>query len=148
MICPFCSNEDTKVLDSRVSESAVRRRRECIKCVRRFTTYEKAHLAGLIVIKKDGRRQPFSREKLLNGLTRSCEKTSVSEEQLQKATDEIESMLRKRGSSEVSSKDIGKLVLTRLKKLDKIAYIRFKSVYHEFDDVDEFKKEINVLAKE
>jgi len=148
MICPFCSNEDTKVLDSRVSESTVRRRRECIKCVRRFTTYEKAHLAGLIVIKKDGRRQPFSREKLLNGLTRSCEKTSVSEEQLQKATDEIESMLRKRGSSEVSSKDIGKLVLTRLKKLDKIAYIRFKSVYHEFDDVDEFKKEINVLAKE
>ena len=148
MICPFCSNEDTKVLDSRVSESTVRSRRECIKCVRRFTTYEKAHLAGLIVIKKDGRRQPFSREKLLNGLTRSCEKTSVSEEQLQKATDEIESMLRKRGSSEVSSKDIGKLVLTRLKKLDKIAYIRFKSVYHEFDDVDEFKKEINVLAKE
>lgn len=147
MICPFCSNEDTKVLDSRVSESTVRRRRECIKCARRFTTYEKAHLAGLIVIKKDGRRQPFSREKLLSGLTRSCEKTSVSEEQLQKAADEIESMLRKRGSSEVSSKDIGKLVLTRLKKLDKIAYIRFKSVYHEFDDVDEFKKEINVLAK-
>lgn len=148
MICPYCRNPETKVLDSRDSESeAVRRRRECPKCERRFTTYERAEIIDLVVLKKDGRGEPFDRNKLLRGVIKSCEKRPIKPIQIERIVDEIELELRKQDKVEVTSAEIGELVMSKLKQIDKIAYIRFASVYRDFTDVNDFKKELNLLLK-
>ena len=138
MLCPFGGNDETKVTDKRDSKDETRRRRECLKCGKRFTTYEKIEPAEIFVIKKDGRRELFSREKLKNGMIKACEKRSVSMEQIEKVVSYIEEKLKQEGK-EVSSRLVGELVMRQLKKLDKVAYIRFASVYKEFKDVNEYK---------
>ncbi len=142
MKCPFCGYPDTIVVDSRESSDglSVRRRRECPKCKKRFTTYERIE-TNVTVIKKDGRRESFDREKLLNGIQRACEKRPVSREDIENLVNEIEMYLRSKGP-EVSSKEIGNIVMRKLKKLDKVAYIRFASVYKEFADIDDFRNEL------
>ena len=149
MKCPYCEHSETKVLDSRESEdlSATRRRRECEKCEKRFTTYERVELVDLNVIKKDGRKEPFNREKLLRGIVNACQKTSVTKEQAEKLVEEIERDLRQEETIEIPSTKVGELVMRKLKKLDKIAYIRFASVYREFEDLEDFKEELNTLLK-
>ena len=147
MKCPFCGHNEDKVIDSRSSEEgrSIRRRRECLNCQRRFTTYENIEEATLIVIKKDGRREQFNRDKLKNGIIRSCEKTTVSVEDIEKIVTEIERELRGADSVEVESKKIGQMVAGKLKKLDKIAYIRFSSVFKRFVDIEDFEKEVKKL---
>ncbi|MBS3143194.1 transcriptional regulator NrdR [Candidatus Woesearchaeota archaeon] len=148
MKCPFCGSADLKVVDKRDSEDiAIRRRRECNKCEKRFTTYERIENIPLIVIKKDGSREQFSREKLLMGLQKACEKRPITQEQLHEAVNEIDGELRSRENTEVPSKDIGLLVMKKLRKLDKVAYIRFASVYREFTDIAEFEQEVQKLMK-
>jgi transcriptional repressor NrdR len=148
--CPYCIHSETKVLDSRESsnQESTRRRRECEKCSKRFTTYERIELLELGVIKKDGRREPFSREKLIKGMLRACEKRPVATEQITLAVDEIEGALRKRDETEIHSAIVGELVMDKLKQLDAVAYIRFASVYRQFKDVAEFAKEIARLRTE
>lgn len=143
MKCPYCK-QDTKVVDSRESSNVTRRRRECLKCKQRFTTHERASLE-LSVIKKDGTREIFSREKLKVGLLKACEKRSVSSEKIEKAVDDIEISLRKTGKRDIKSNFIGDKVIQKLKNLDKVAYIRFASVYKEFKDVEDFGKEVKKL---
>jgi transcriptional repressor NrdR len=147
MNCPYCSNNDSTVLESRESEdgNVLRRRRQCIKCVKRFTTYERVENIDLKVVKKDGRKEDFSREKIIRGISKAGEKRPVEAEQIERLVDDIELRLLNRKSTEISSSDIGRMVLTRLKKLDKVAYIRFASVFLEFDSVEEFKKEIREI---
>ena len=149
MICPFCRYKDTAVLESRESEEGevIRRRRECLRCHKRFTTYERVETPALLVIKKDGRREPFDREKLKRGIERACEKRPCGEEEIERIVDNIERRLLSRKSAEVSSSDIGRLVLTRLKKLDKVAYLRFASVFLEFASLEEFKREIKDIEE-
>ncbi len=144
MQCVFCSGE-TRVVDKRSSQDATRRRRECIKCKKRFTTYERAYL-NLTVIKKDGRHEPFSREKILSGIVKACEKRPVSMEQIEETVNKTENELRKYGNG-VYSKKIGELVMKYLKRLDKVAYIRFASVYRSFDDIKLFEEEVKLLKK-
>ena len=144
MICPYCSNPETKVLDSRESENSVRRRRECEKCNKRFTTYEKVEF-DLNVIKKDNRREPFSREKLKSSIIKATGKRPIPSEEIEKIVDEIEQDLRNLKSYEISSKKIGDKVMNRLKLLDKIAYIRFASVYKEFKDIDDLAEELKKM---
>ncbi len=143
MRCPYCGNVETKVTDKRDSEEdgITRRRRECLKCERRFTTYERPEIE-IIVIKKDSRREDYSRIKLMTGILRACEKRPVPREEIEKAVNDIEEKLRKKGN-EVDSKMIGELVMSKLKKLDKVAYIRFASVYREFKDISDFKEAMN-----
>jgi transcriptional repressor NrdR len=131
MKCPFCGHIEDKVIDSRPTDenTVIRRRRECTKCAKRYTTYEKLEYLPLMVIKKDNSRQPFSREKLLNGLVRACEKRPVSIEVLEKIVDEVEAQLQNSLQREVTSRDIGELVMTKLKNIDEVAYVRFASVY-------------------
>lgn len=151
MKCPYCGFADTKVLDSRDAEELeiTRRRRECEKCEKRFTTYERVEMIDLTILKKDGTKEPFKREKVLNGLKKACEKRPISTEQIEKAADEIERELRKKASTEIQSKTVGELVMKKLIKLDKVAYIRFASVYREFKDLDEFKQEVeDIMGKE
>jgi transcriptional repressor NrdR len=143
MKCPFCSSE-TKVIDTRDGEAFTRRRRECEKCGRRFTTYEKAEIS-LMVIKKDGRREPYSRDKLMIGVLKACEKRPVTKEGIEEMISKVESALRE--SDEVESKKIGELVMQHLRALDKIAYIRFASVYRSFEDPKEFEQEVRMLKK-
>lgn len=138
--CPFCSSE-TKVLDSRTSE-ITRRRRECLKCEKRFTTYERPEI-NIMVVKKDGRREQYSRDKILNGMLRACEKRPVSREIIESAVDKIENEIRK--NDEVTTKKVGDLVMRHLLKMDKVAYIRFASVYRSFDDITSFEKEVKLL---
>ena len=140
MKCPFCHNPDTKVLDSRDVEDSVRRRRQCLDCEHRFTTYERHELGHVTVIKKDGTRVSFDRVKLKKGIKRAVEKRPVSAEQVDKMVQEIESQLRLKDLSEVPSKMIGELVMQALKKVDQVAYVRFASVYKEFADLDSFKR--------
>lgn len=147
MICPYCLKSETKVLDSRDSVQGVRRRRECLKCKRRFTTHERPEIIDLMVVKKDNRREAFDRTKLMKGIIKSCEKTPVKIIQIERIVDEIELELRNNDNIEVNSKDIGELVMSKLKQLDKIAYIRFASVYREFTDVAHFKKELSKLTQ-
>jgi len=143
MKCVYCGNKDTKVTNKRDIEGNVRRRRECLKCKKRFSTYEKAEVE-FIVIKKDGRREKFNREKVKSGIIKACEKRPVGVEKIDKAVAEIEEDLRKRGK-EIKSKIIGELIMDKLKKLDKIAYIRFASVYREFKDINDFKRELQEM---
>jgi len=141
MNCPFCGFEETKVTNKRDSGEAIRRRRECLKCQGRFTTYEHAEVE-ISVIKKDGRREPYARDKLKSGITKACEKRPVSREQIETAVIEIEEKLLRKGG-EVKSSIIGELVMRALKKLDKVAYIRYASVYKDFQDTDDFKEIID-----
>lgn len=150
MRCPFCAHEDDRVIDSRPTDegTSIRRRRECTKCLRRFTTYEKVESIPLIVIKKDRSRQPFNREKLLNGLLRACQKRPVSINDLEKLVEEIEAQLCNSLQREVMSKDIGEMVMARLKNLDEVAYVRFASVYRQFKDINTFMDELRKLLDE
>ena len=149
MKCPYCNYEETQVIDTRETENleATRRRRECLKCNKRFTTYERVEEADIIVVKKDGRRERFERKKLLDGILKACEKRDISLEKIERLVDEVESDLRKRDSVEVNSKVIGEIVMKKLKTLDKIAYIRFASVYKEFEDIEKFEEELEKLMK-
>ena len=149
MKCPYCGSKETEVVETRDSEDleTIRRRRECLKCAKRFTTYERIENVNLIVIKKDGKREQFDRDKLKRGIIRSCEKTKVSLEDIEKIVTEIERELRGADSVEVESKKIGELVAGRLKALDKVAYIRFSSVFRRFVDVEDFEKEVKRLIK-
>jgi transcriptional repressor NrdR len=147
MRCPFCGHAETKVVDSRVSESqdAIRRRRECLQCSQRFTTYERREEMPLMVMKKDGRREPFDRMKLLQGLVVATAKRNVNTGQLEALIDDIEAQLHNDFQYEVSTKQLGDMVLMRLKQLDHVAYVRFASVYKEFSDLDEFTSELKNL---
>lgn len=146
MKCNICGHPETKVIDSRETESseAIRRRRECLKCKERFTTYERLEENPLMVVKKNG-REPFDRGKIMAGLLRAVVKRNVSRQKLEELIDDIEKDLRNQFKYEVDSKEIGEMVLTRLKDLDKVAYVRFASVYKEFTGVDEFTKELKKL---
>lgn len=147
MRCPYCENEDSKVIDSRHTEDgrAIRRRRECESCGRRFTTYEKVEEVILMVIKRDGRREAFDRAKLLNGIIRACEKRPVSLAEMEKIVEEIERGLNNMMEKEVDSTFIGELVMERLQVLDEVAYVRFASVYRQFTDINTFVSEIEKL---
>ncbi len=148
MRCPFCSYHETKVVETReTGEDVTRRRRECLKCSKRFTTYEKMESFSLRIIKKDGNREAFDKEKLRRGLLKACEKRPITTDQISKAVDEIEKTLRNRGVPEVKSVFIGELVMKQLKKLDSVAYIRFASVYRSFQDIHEFEKEVKLLKE-
>ena len=147
MKCPFCRSADTKVLESRESENALRRRRECEKCGKRFTTYERIEATNLLVVKKNGEREQYSREKLRNGIVRSCQKRPVSSMQIDRALDDVEEELKKVRTGEVTSKRIGELVMQKLKRLDKVAYIRFASVYLDFKDPEDFELAMKGLMK-
>lgn len=147
MKCPFCDNVDTKVIDSRPTEDghAIRRRRGCDKCGRRFTTYEKVEEIIMMVVKKDGRREAFDRAKILNGIIKACEKRPVSMSAMESMTDEIEKTLSNSMEKEVESYYIGELIMNQLKEVDEVAYVRFASVYRQFTDVNTFIKEIEKL---
>ncbi len=147
MKCPFCENPDTKVIDSRHTEEgyAIRRRRECGNCNKRFTTYEKVEEMMLMVIKKDGRREAFDRNKIINGIIKACEKRPVSMSDIEQVTNEIERGLNNMMEKEVESTFIGELIMEQLKKLDEVAYVRFASVYRQFTDVNTFVAEIEKL---
>ena len=147
MRCPYCENEDSKVIDSRLTEDgrAIRRRRECEACGRRFTTYEKVEEMILMVIKKDGSRQAFDRNKLLNGIIRACEKRPVALADMERIVDDIERGLNNMMEKEIDSTFIGELVMERLKDLDEVAYVRFASVYRQFTDVNTFVQEVEKL---
>ncbi len=147
MRCPFCGFEDSKVIDSRPTDEgvAIRRRRECIECTKRFTTYEKVESLPIIVIKKDKTRELFNREKLLAGLTRACEKRPVEARSLDNLVDKIESDLQNTLKREISTKEIGEKVMEGLRAIDEVAYVRFASVYRQFKDVNTFIAEVNKL---
>ena len=148
MRCPYCGHEELKVIDKRESdEKSIRRRRECLKCGKRFTTYERIESADLIVVKKDGRRERFDRNKLKTGILKACEKRPITNETIEKMVDEIESELRNEDSVEVPSKKIGELVMKKLRRIDKVAYIRFASVYREFADLESFENELKKLTR-
>ena len=148
MRCPFCDYEDSKVIDSRPSEEgrAIRRRRECEKCGKRFTTYEKVEASIIMVIKKDGSREAFDRNKLMNSIVKACDKRSVSMSEIERVVDEIERGLNNMMEKEISSSFIGELVMDKLKELDEVAYVRFASVYRQFTDVNTFIQEIEELV--
>ncbi len=148
MQCPYCDFEDTKVIDSRLSETkdAIRRRRECLSCAKRFTTYERREPLKLMVIKRDGSKELFDREKLGAGLAKACAKQRITEEQIELMVDEIEAELRDRRRHEVTSRRLGDMVLIRLRRLDMVAYLRFASVYRQYTDVDQFRSELVRLA--
>ncbi len=145
MNCPHCSHTNFKVTDKRSSPNGIRRRRECLKCKKRFTTYEKIEKKEFYVIKKDNRREKFDRTKLEKGIEKAFEKRPVSQEKIQKMINEIEEQIRKRGKKEIKSSLVGDLISNKIKKLDKVAYIRFASVYRDFEDVKDFKREIKSL---
>ena len=148
MTCPYCGHREDKVIDSRESKEgdSIRRRRECLGCERRFTTYERCDEVPSMVIKKDGRRESFDRQKVLNGLLRACEKRPVSMGKLAELVNEVESVLLESPDREVSTVSIGERIMDRLKALDKIAYVRFASVYRDFQDVEEFMSELKSVS--
>lgn len=149
MKCPYCASKQTEVVETRDNEDleTIRRRRACVACGKRFTTYERIENIDLYVLKKDGRRELFSREKLKRGMITSTEKTKISLDTVEKMLTEIERELRSRDSVEIKSKEIGELVAAHLKKLDKVAYIRFSAVFKRFVDVEDFEKEVKKLIK-
>ena len=147
MKCPFCGETDSKVIDSRPAEdgSSIRRRRQCNGCKKRFTTYEKVETIPLIVIKKDNNREPYDREKIVSGILRSCHKSPISADQINRLVDEIETEIFNREDREIPAQEIGEIVMSRLKDLDAVAYVRFASVYREFKDVNTFMDEIKKI---
>jgi transcriptional repressor NrdR len=150
MRCTYCGFLESKVIDSRESKKgiSIRRRRECLSCKRRFTTYEKVEEIPYMVVKKDGTRQPFDTQKLLRGMMKACEKRPIQISQLEEIVEEIESLLQERPDKEIGVSEIGQLAMDRLRELDKVAYVRFASVYREFGDVAEFRRELEDLMKE
>lgn len=149
MRCPFCNFSEDKVIDSRSSKDGlvIRRRRECLKCQRRYTTYERQEKTSLKVVKKDGCREDFDRRKVLNGVSRACEKRPISVEKIEELVNTLEGELQSRLEREVPSEDIGELVMKKLYKLDEVAYVRFASVYRQFKDITDFTKEVKGLRK-
>jgi len=145
MECPYCSHEKSKVTDKRKSPEGIRRRRECLKCKKRFTTYERASQHDFYIIKKDKNREKFSREKLEKGIYKAFEKRPTSKQKIDKIINEIEESLRKKGKKEIKTSTIGEMVIKKIKKLDNVAYIRFASVYRDFQDIKDFKKELKKL---
>ena len=145
MLCPYCSHTTFKVKDKRTSPGGIRRRRECLKCCKRFTTYEKVSKSELYVIKKNGRREPFDLDKLDLGIYKAFEKRPISKEKIDKMINESEDQLRKKGEKEIKSSVIGELIMKKIKKLDNVAYIRFASVYRDFQDIKDFKRELREL---
>jgi transcriptional repressor NrdR len=150
MKCPFCHDLENKVIDSRLTkdDGAIRRRRECAKCERRFTTYERVEETLPLVVKKDGRREPYDRAKIVAGLKKACEKRPVSATSIEHAADRVERLVQERGEKEVASSVVGEAVMRELHKLDQVAYVRFASVYRSFQDVGEFMRELQDLVKE
>ena len=150
MKCPYCGYKESKVIDSRPAEegSSIRRRRECLSCAKRFTTYETVESLPMVVIKKDGSRQSFDKRKVLNGMIRACEKRPVSLAALETAALDIEQILQNSLEREVSTGQIGELVMERLKPLDEVAYVRFASVYRQFKDINSFMRELNKILEE
>ena len=147
MLCPFCSHDDSKVIDSRDAGDGVRRRRECLRCGLRFTTYERVQTRSLLVIKRDGRREAFDRDKLWVSLTKACAKRPLPIGSIEKIIEEIEAALANLGRAEIPSKAIGEMIVERLRNLDRVAYIRFASVYRDFRDIESFKQEIDALLE-
>jgi len=148
MKCPFCGYKEDKVIDSRESRDglAVRRRRQCLKCAKRFTTYEEVEVTMPLVVKRDGRREPFNRQKILNGIVRACEKRPVSLEAMERIVGEMEKKIQDQMKKEISSTEIGEMVVRKLHSLDEVAYVRFASVYRRFKDVSEFMDEVKRLV--
>lgn len=144
MKCPYCGYKEDRVVDSRATqeEAAIRRRRECLKCGKRFTTYEYIEEVSLMVIKKDGRREPFDRKKIMAGITKACEKRPISTEKMEEIVTYVERAIQKKSDREVSSSKVGELVMDKLKTLDDVAYVRFASVYRQFKDVGQFMGEL------
>ena len=149
MICPYCTKIDNKVIDSRLSKDArtIRRRRECLGCGRRFTTYEKLEDILPMVVKKDGRREPFNREKIIGGIRNACQKLPVSEAMIQEFADSLESYFQDLGKKEIDSSEIGERVISKLKEWNEVAYVRFASVYRQFKDINEFMSELEEILK-
>jgi transcriptional repressor NrdR len=147
MRCPYCDHQEDKVVDSRSSQDGalIRRRRECLKCHRRFTTYERVEKVSLMVIKKDGRREPFDRQKILTGVAKACEKRPVSLEQIEGIVGLIEQTCERDYEREVGSADIGELIMSNLSRIDEVAYVRFASVYRQFKDINQFMDELKGL---
>ncbi len=150
MKCPFCGYEEDRVIDTRQIDdgTTIRRRRECLKCLRRFTTYEKIETIPVMVIKKDKSRQPFNRDKILTGLMRACEKRPVSVSDLENIVNEIESYIYNSTQKEITSREIGEMVMAKLKELDEVAYVRFASVYRQFTDLNSFMTELRKILDE
>ena len=150
MKCPYCGDQESKVVDSRRSDDglSIRRRRECLACQKRFTTYETVESLPVIVVKKDGSRQAFNRDKILNGIVRACEKRPVPAASMEQAVSEIEQIIQNSLEREVSSETMGELVMERLKKLDEVSYVRFASVYRQFKDIHSFMDELNKFLEE
>lgn len=150
MKCPFCDDLEDKVVDSRMAKEGqvIRRRRECLSCKRRYTTYERVEESLPMVVKKDGRREPFDRLKILSGITKACEKRPISVSTIEAVTDRVEKRIQEMGETELSSNAIGEEVMKELHNLDQVAYVRFASVYREFKDIDQFMDELKVLARE
>lgn len=148
MRCPFCSEAQSRVTDSRVAEDGIRRRRECRSCLRRFTTYERVQAGPLLVSKRDGRREEFSREKLLSGLRKACAKRPVPGAVIEGLVDEIESGLAQRSNAEIPASDLGTIIMERLREIDRVAYIRYASVYRDFQDIESFEKAVRDLRDE
>ena len=150
MKCPFCTHDDTRVVDSRLGKEGnnIRRRRECIECERRFTTYERVEETLPLVIKKDGRREVFDRQKIISGIQRACEKRPVSIATIEKVVDQMEVRLQESGEKEIAASRIGEAIMEALQSLDEVAYVRFASVYRQFRDINEFMSELtDILAK-
>jgi len=149
MKCPVCYHHDTKVVDSRVASDglSIRRRRECLKCGFRFSTYEEIEILDLIIVKRDGRKEMYNREKLIKGLKRSLEKRPITDDKFKKLVNMIESDLQAMRKNEITSENIGQIIMRHLKKIDEVAYIRFASVYQSFKDVQTFQRELNKLLK-
>ncbi len=150
MKCPFCDDVEDKVVDSRMAKEGqvIRRRRECLACKRRYTTYERVEESLPMVVKKDGRREPFDRQKILSGLKKACEKRPVSTATIEAVTDRIEKHIQEMGETEILSRTVGEEVMKELHQLDQVAYVRFASVYREFKDIDQFMDELKALARE
>ncbi len=149
MKCPYCTKIDNKVIDSRLSKDGrtIRRRRECLECSRRFTTYEKLEEVLPMVIKKDGRREPFNREKIIEGVKKSCQKRPVSITRIEEFVDSLEIYFHELGKKEIESKEVGEMVINNLKEWDEVAYVRFASVYRQFKDIHEFMNELEEILK-
>lgn len=151
MRCPFCGHNEDKVVDSRESNEfdTIRRRRECLKCAKRFTTYERTEEIPLMVVKKDGRREPFDRKKILAGLMKACEKRPVALEQVESLVDDIERELLRQDQKEINSRRIGEIIMSKLPAIDEVAYVRFASVYREFRDINQFMQTLKqMLSKQ
>ena len=145
MRCPYCSDRESKVTDSRTNDAGIRRRRECLNCQQRFTTYERVQTAPLMVYKRDGRREEFSRDKMIAGLHKACAKRPVTPQAIEQLVDEVESELHRRGSGEADTYLLGSLIMERLPDLDRVAYIRYASVYRDFQDIESFERAVRDL---